>query len=135
MRTGRLRPPAGTAAPQAVVARDRLAQRVGASPVTRASLKGAANTRSLRPDPYERNWRRRISRNCQNEQSSRSFGGARSQPRAAVQSAPLKLQRLSTPKVRHVAIGLGHLLAVTILIGPNRSTTIGLPLASLPSTP
>ena len=31
--------------------------------------------------------------------------------------------------------GLGHLLAVTILIGPNRSTTIGLPFASLPCTP
>jgi hypothetical protein len=30
---------------------------------------------------------------------------------------------------------IDHLLAVTILIGPNRSTTIGLPLASLPCTP
>ena len=43
--------------------------------------------------------------------------------------------RSSSAKVRHVAIGPGHLLAVTILIGPNNSTTIGLPLASLPCTP
>jgi hypothetical protein len=43
--------------------------------------------------------------------------------------------RSSSPKVRQVAIGFGHLLAVTILIGPNRSTTIGLPFASLPCTP
>jgi hypothetical protein len=32
-------------------------------------------------------------------------------------------------------IGHGHLLALTILIGPDRSTTIRLPLASLPRTP
>src|SRR5215469_15549127 len=31
-------------------------------------------------------------------------------------------------------VGHGHLLAVTILIGPDRSTTICLPLASRPST-
>ena len=61
--------------------------------------------------------------------------GALRTTRSAVQRAPLKSQRLSSPKVRHVAIGLGHLLAVTILIGPNCSTTIGLPLASLPCTP
>jgi hypothetical protein len=34
-----------------------------------------------------------------------------------------------------VAIGHGHLLVLTILIGPDRSTTIRLPLASLPCTP
>jgi len=39
------------------------------------------------------------------------------------------------PRFGMSRIGLGHLLAVTILIGPNRSTTIGLPLASLPCTP
>src|SRR5580700_4872654 len=33
-----------------------------------------------------------------------------------------------------VTIGHGHLLAPTILIGPDRSTTIRLPLASLPHT-
>ena len=39
------------------------------------------------------------------------------------------------PRFGMSRIGLGHLLAVAILIGPNRSTTIGLPLASLPCTP
>jgi hypothetical protein len=38
------------------------------------------------------------------------------------------------PKFGVVAIAHSHLLAVTILIGPARSTTIGLPLASLPGT-
>jgi len=51
------------------------------------------------------------------------------------ESYELRPSVLSYPKVRQVAIGHGHLLAVTILIGPDRSTTISLPLASLPSTP
>jgi hypothetical protein len=38
------------------------------------------------------------------------------------------------PNSSIVTIGHGHLLALTIVIGPDRSTTIGLPLASLPST-
>src|SRR5208282_6694013 len=38
------------------------------------------------------------------------------------------------PKFGIVAIGHGHLV-LTILIGPDRSTTIRLPLASLPCTP
>ena len=41
----------------------------------------------------------------------------------------------SSLKVRQVAIGHGHLLAVTILIGSDRSTTLCLPLASLPRHP
>jgi len=43
--------------------------------------------------------------------------------------------RLSTPELGIVTIGRGHLLALTILIGPDCSTTICLPLASLPRTP
>src|SRR5208282_5345980 len=39
------------------------------------------------------------------------------------------------PKFGIAAIGHGHLLAVTILIGRDRSTTIRLPLAALPRTP
>jgi hypothetical protein len=53
----------------------------------------------------------------------------------AVEPARLTHGLPCAPTVRHVAIGCGYLLAVTILIGPNRSTTIGLPLASLPCTP
>ena len=43
--------------------------------------------------------------------------------------------RLSSPELGIVTIGHGHLLALTILIGPDCSTTICLPLASLPRTP
>src|SRR6202022_3556077 len=39
------------------------------------------------------------------------------------------------PKFGIVTIGHGHLLALTILIGPDCSTTIRLPLTSLPRTP
>jgi hypothetical protein len=38
-------------------------------------------------------------------------------------------------EAKRAEFGRNYLLAVTILIGPNRSTTIGLPLASLPCTP
>jgi hypothetical protein len=38
------------------------------------------------------------------------------------------------PKFDIVTIGHGHLLALTILIGPDRSTTMRLPFASVPHT-
>jgi hypothetical protein len=49
-------------------------------------------------------------------------------PRASATDCPL-------PKFDTVAIGHGHLLALTILIGPDCSTTMRLPLASVPDTP
>src|SRR6516162_3222436 len=60
------------------------------------------------------------------------FGASR---RSRETSAPLHASatRWSSPKFDVVAIGHDHLLAVTILISPDRST-IRLPLTSLPST-
>jgi hypothetical protein len=51
------------------------------------------------------------------------------------QRVPLRSRGLSSPKVRHCHDRAWSLLALTILIGPDRSTTIRLPLASLPRTP
>src|SRR6202023_1934663 len=58
---------------------------------------------------------------------SRRSRGMRGPLQASATDCPL-------PKFGIVTIGHGHLLALTILIGPDCSTTIRLPLTSLPRT-
>src|SRR5271170_8036965 len=78
------------------------------------------------PNPLS--YRVRIRENLRNQAPIGEVRLGTRVPHASATDCPL-------PKFDIVTIGHGHLLALTILIGPDRATTIRLPFASVPHTP